>query len=150
MEAVGPAIACLACYCDDCQSAARQLVEAGASSPRDPDGGTSLVLYRKDRFHVLSGQVYLRPHKLRADSATNRIVASCCNTPLFLQFDKGPHWVSIFRSLVEAPPPLEMRIATRFMPTLEQATDGIPTYPAFPWRLPAKLVASRIAMMFKG
>lgn len=148
-EAVGAPIACVSCFCDDCQRAASQLVEEGARPVQDPHGGTPLVLYRRDRFHVVRGDAHLRPHKLRADSITSRMVASCCDTPMFLAFERGPHWVSIFRSRLEEPPPVEMRIATKHMPTFEQE-DGIPHYPTFPWRLPAKLVASRIAMLFKG
>ncbi|MGH6786454.1 MAG: DUF6151 family protein [Novosphingobium sp.] len=86
----GAPIAVAVCYCDDCQQAAGILQALPEAPPvTDPDGGTGLVLFRAGRFAVTQGEQHLVAHKLRSGSATNRMVASCCNSAMFLSFDKG-------------------------------------------------------------
>jgi hypothetical protein len=96
-EAAGAPIMSVVCFCDDCQEGSRQ-IEAlpGAPSIHDPDGGTPYVLYRKDRFRCSSGGELLRARRLRDASPTKRVVASCCNSGMYLDFEKG-HWLSIYR-----------------------------------------------------
>lgn len=149
-EVVGAPIACVACYCGDCQEAGKRLdALPGARPARDTDGGTSLVLVRNDRFRVARGAERLDAHKLRERSPTSRYVAACCNTPMYLGFDRGPHWVSIFRRRFgEEAPPLEMRLSTKTMPGYEAPRDGVPSYGSFPLRLPGRLMAARVAMLF--
>src|ERR1700753_4100394 len=98
LQATGSPIVSSVCYCDDCQKGADQLEALpGAATVRDPDGGTEYILYRKDRLACTKGADLLQSYKLRDGSATNRVVASCCNAPMFMNFDKGPHWVSAYR-----------------------------------------------------
>src|SRR5690349_4391449 len=144
-EAVGPAMTSVVCYCDDCQEGSRQ-IEAlqGAPRVREPDGGTAYVLYRKDRFTCLRGDHYLQMLRLRATSPTKRVVAGCCNSPMFLDFEKG-HWLSVYRARFagDAPPP-QMRIQTRFKPDDTEIADDLPAYSTFPFRFMAKLLSARI------
>src|ERR1700740_2842170 len=99
LKAVGRPIVSSICYCDDCQRGARQ-IEALPNAPavRDPDGGTAYILYRKDRFECSKAATQLGPYKRREASRTNRIVATCCNSAMFMNFDSGLHWVSAYRA----------------------------------------------------
>jgi hypothetical protein len=44
------------------------------------DGGTGLILYRKDRVQCTTGQQYLEEHRLKPDSPTRRVIAKCCRS----------------------------------------------------------------------
>jgi hypothetical protein len=87
----------VACYCDDCQEGSRQ-IEAlpGAASIRGPDGGTEYLAYRKDRIKCSKGAAFLQSHKIRQTSVTNRVVANCCNSAMYLNFDDGKYWVDLW------------------------------------------------------
>jgi len=145
----GEPIVTAACYCDDCQAGAAQ-VEAlrGARVIKDSDGGTWSALYRKDRYRVVRGAERLSRVKLRDGSPTNRVVATCCNSAMLVDFDRGPHWVAMYRPGFERPlPELEMRLQTRFAPDPEGLPrDGVPAYRMFPLRFIGKLLAARAAM----
>lgn len=88
--------------------------------------------------------------KLRGESATNRVVATCCSSAMFLNFDDGKHWVSVYRSRFRGDaPPVEMRICTKFGPEGADPPDDVRGYPGFPLRFAAKLVAARISMLLR-
>lgn len=89
----------------------------------------------------------MQGHKIRVESATTRVVAACCNSAMFLNFEKG-HWFSVYRARFQGDvPPLQMRIQTKFKPENNQVPSGVPSYSSFPFRFVAKLVAARIAML---
>src|SRR5580700_11399374 len=94
--AVGPPIVSVTCCCKSCQTAGQQ-IERLPSAPKllDSGGGTSLILYRKDRVTCINGMEKLQDHKLKPDSPTRRVVAGCCNSAMFLDFTKG-HWLSMY------------------------------------------------------
>src|SRR5579863_8965386 len=118
LTAVGKPIVSAVCYCDDCQKGGAE-IEAlpGAGAVRDPDGGTAYVLFRKDRIACSKGAELLRGYKLRETSATNRVVATCCNSAMSVTFDRGPHWVSAYRARFRGDlPPLRFRICTKSRP----------------------------------
>ena len=150
IEAVGRPIAAAVCYCDDCQAAAKQ-IEAlpGAAAFRQSDGGTALVVYRKDRVRCLRGEAMLRTLKLRDDSPTNRRLAGCCNSVMVLDFDDGKHWVDIYAARVQgtAPKP-QMLVCTKFSATTPANPDGIPTYSGYSPKFIFKLLMARAAMLF--
>ena len=52
----------------------------------EENGGTRFVLYRKDRVRFIAGAGRLREFRLTPASTTRRIVATCCRTPMFLEF----------------------------------------------------------------
>ena len=149
LKAFGTPIVSSVCYCDDCQSGARQIEALPDASPvRDPDGGTAYILYRKDRIECSKGSALLKNYKIRETSATNRVVATCCNSAMFVSFDKGPFWVSAYRSrFTESLPPVQMRICTKFKPADVVLPDDVPSYRGYPLRLVAKLLAARAAML---
>jgi hypothetical protein len=149
LEAIGPPISVLVCYCDDCQEGARR-IEAlpGAGTVMESDGGTALALWRKDKVTCTRGESLLQGTRIREKTRTQRMVAGCCNTAMLIRFDDHRPWVSIFhRQLRGAAPPLEMRIMTKFRPAGAHLPDDLPSYRTFPLRLPARLVAAQAARL---
>jgi hypothetical protein len=148
-EGVGPPILTAVCYCGDCQAGGRQLEALpGAAYVLDPDGGTPYLTYRDDRFACVQGAELLTAYKLRDKAPTQRFVASCCNTGMFLKFGPG-HWTSAYRLRFSGPlPPIEMRnqIASR-QSDLPLPGDA-PAARKFPLKLFRKLLAARVAMLF--
>ncbi|SEE62226.1 Uncharacterized conserved protein [Rhizobiales bacterium GAS191] len=149
LEAIGAPIASVVCYCDDCQEGSRQIEASPSARPvQDPDGGTAYILYRKDRVTCSRGALLLKRHKIRETSATNRVIATCCNSAMFLNFDDGKHWIDVYRARFQGHiPPLEMRICTRFKPENGDIPGDLPSYSAFPLKFLAKLLGARIAML---
>lgn len=148
-EATGEPILGVACYCDDCQEGARR-IEAlpGAPPVRDPDGVVAYILYRKDRVRCTKGGDRLQSHKLREKTDTNRVVATCCNSAMVMSFDDSKHWVPIYRGRVQGtPPPIDMRICTKFAPDVAAIPRDVPTYPGFSVRFIWKLLGARLAML---
>jgi hypothetical protein len=149
LKAFGRPIVSSVCYCDDCQRAAAE-IEALPNAPavRDPDGGTAYILYRKDRIECAKGAELLRRHKLKESSVTNRNVAACCNSAMFVNFDRGPHWVSAYRARFQGElPPVQARICTKFKPDGVALPDDAPSHRGYPPGLIFKLLASRVAML---
>jgi len=98
VEAIGRPILAASCYCTSCQDAGHRLERLAAAPPMlDPDGGTNMILYRKDRVQFVTGRQRLEEHRLKPDSPTRRVVATCCNSAMFLDFTKG-HWLSMYRN----------------------------------------------------
>ncbi len=95
LEARGAPIVTTVCHCAGCMEAGHILEHlAGAPSILDAADGTSFELFRKDRVTCVRGADELREHRLTKTSPTRRVVATCCNSFMFLDFTKG-HWVSI-------------------------------------------------------
>lgn len=148
-ETSGAPILGATCYCDDCQEAGRQ-IERLRNAPRvlDPHGGTDFLLYRKDRLKYIKGAELLLDHKLKEGSATRRVVATCCNSVMFLDFQKG-HWFSVCRARFSGDvPPLQMRIQTKFRPQSAGDPSDIPSYAGYPLKFMLKLVTAKVAMLF--
>jgi hypothetical protein len=146
-EAVGAPILTGACYCASCQEAGRRFEQLASAPPvLDPDGGTGVVLYRKDRVQCVMGLEYLEEHRLKPESPTRRVVATCCNSAIFLDFSKG-HWLSMYRNrFPTGAPPLEMRVMTKDRRVGVELADDVPNYSGFSGKFMLKLLAARIAM----
>ncbi len=114
-------------------------------------GATRFVLYRKDRVDVIRGLEYLKEFRLTPASTTRRVVASCCNTPLFLEF-KGGHWLSLYGRLwsAETLPPLDVRTMTGDLADTAQLPDDVPNARSQNISFVAKLLAAWIAMGFRS
>jgi hypothetical protein len=149
LEVIGPPIASVVCYCDDCQEGSRQIEALPHARPvQDPDGGTAYIVYRKDRVRCSRGALLLKGHKIREKSATNRVVATCCNSAMLLNFDDGKHWVDVYRARFQGDiPPLQMRVCTKFKPENGDVPNDVPGYSSYPLRFLARLLAARIAML---
>lgn len=144
----GDPIACVICHCDDCQRFAHR-PERAESSQRicDAYGGTPYILYRADRIKIVRGGELLKDHKLTDTTATRRAVATCCHAPVLLRFDRGPHWVSIYRPRIKNPPEPEMRVKTTHVPGDPIIPGDLPAYRQFPLSLIARLVVAKLAML---
>lgn len=137
----GEQIVAATCYCTSCQTAGAwfETLE-GAKPVIEADGGTPYVLFRKDRVRPLRGESLLREHRLKPSSTTRRVVASCCNTPVVMEFQRG-HWLSIYSdTLPEAErPAVEIRTMTVDRRPGVEFHDSVPSYAkhngSFMWRL---------------
>jgi hypothetical protein len=149
LEARGAPIVTAVCYCDDCQKAGEQMQSApGAPSVLDGDGGTAMVMFRKDRLRCVDGAAQLVPVKLAPKSPTTRYVARCCNSAMYLGFDDAKHWVDVYRSRVTGePPPIQARVCTKFRPAGAQLPGDAPAYASYPPGLIPRLLGSKLAMM---
>ena len=149
-ETIGAPIQTVSCFCTSCQEAGRRLEQLASAPPvLDPDSGTGLILYRKDRVRCVMGEQYLEEHRLKPDSPTRRVVATCCNSAMFLDFTKG-HWLSMFRNRFPADaPPLEMRIMTKERRAGVALADDLPNHNGLSGKAMLKLMAAWIAMGFR-
>ncbi|GGB46784.1 hypothetical protein GCM10011316_18610 [Roseibium aquae] len=78
------------CYCDSCRKAGGILAALPCAEPvLEASSGTLFVLHRKDRIVPVSGTEHLRELRLTPASSTRRVVAICCNSPMFLDFSHG-------------------------------------------------------------
>ncbi len=147
LEAVGRPILAAACYCASCQEAGRRFEQRAAAPPvLNPGGGTDYVLYRKDRVRCVTGQEHLEEHRLKPESPTRRVIATCCNSAMFLDFTKG-HWLALYRNRFPAGAPTpEMRIMTRDRREGVVLADDLPNYAGFSAKFMVRLVAAWIAM----
>lgn len=148
-EGVGAPIVSAVCYCSDCQEGGRK-IEALPAAPRvlDADGGASYLTYRDDRFRCVSGADMLVAHRLNDRAPTRRMVASCCNSGMFLKFEPG-FWISSYRLRYSGDlPPIEMRNQTRDRRAETAISSDAPSFSRFPMRLFAKLIRARMEMLF--
>ncbi|GGA55470.1 hypothetical protein GCM10011499_27080 [Pelagibacterium lentulum] len=122
----------------------------GAPEIVHSDGGTPLVLYRKDRVTCAKGADLMGEVRLKPDSKTRRVVATCCNSPMFLEFTNG-HWLSIYAGrLPEAErPPLEIRTMTRDRPGGADFDDDIPSPKTHTGKFMFRLLGAWLAMGFR-
>jgi len=149
LKASGKPVLSSVCYCDDCRKGADQIEAlSNAAAVRDPDSGTAYILYRKDRIACSKGAALLKRYKIREKSVTNRVVASCCNTAMFVNFDKGPFWVSAYTKRFQGDlPPLQMRICTKFKPDDVVLPRDVPSYLGYPPGFIFRVLAARVAML---
>jgi hypothetical protein len=152
LEVQGRPIVSAECLCADCQNAGRLLQSLPDAPPvLDKKGATRFVLYRKDRVRCGAGQDYLREHRLSEGSKTRRVVAICCNTPMFLEFTNG-HWLSIYggRWPEKSLPALEIRTMTRDRPEGVELPDDVPNPGTHTFSFYAKLFRAWAAMRFRA
>jgi hypothetical protein len=149
-EAIGAPIASAICYCASCQEAGRALERLPAAPPAlEADGGTAVLLYRKDRVRCVQGQGRLKEYRLKPESPTRRLVATCCNTAMFLDFTRG-HWLSMYRRRFPPDAPaIEMRVMTRERRASVALPDDMPNHPGYSARFIVKVLAAWIAMRFR-
>jgi hypothetical protein len=147
LEAVGRPILTASCYCASCQEAGSRFEQLPSAPPvLNSDGGTDYILYRKDRVQCVMGQEYLEEHRLKPDSPTRRVIATCCNSGMFLDFTKG-HWLTMYRNRFPAgAPPLEMRVMTQDRRDGVALADDLPNYDGHSGKFMLRLIAAWIAM----
>ncbi|HTT05070.1 MAG TPA: DUF6151 family protein [Steroidobacteraceae bacterium] len=150
LEVTGAPIVHAACYCTSCQEAGRQIESLPAAPPvLDADGGTDVVLYRKDRVRCVQGGDRMEAHRLKANSPTRRMVATCCNSAMFLDFTKG-HWLTFYRARLAGPvQALEMRVMTAQKRSGVALSENVPNYAGRSGKLMWKLLAAWAVMGFR-
>ena len=145
-EATGPRLASIACYCDDCQAAAKQFEALpGGHSGRLADGSTISTLYRKDRVRCVQGAELLRGHKLRPTSPATRQVTICCNSNMTTLFE---NWLPItaLRTHAQSGQPVqpELCIYDRYAPDATMLLHTAPRHPGLPSELKLKVAAAAV------
>jgi hypothetical protein len=152
LEVDGDPIITAECHCDSCRSAALRLETLADARPLlEPNGGTGFVLFRKDRVRFLAGSATLKEHRLTPKSGTRRVVATCCNTPIFLEFQAG-HWLSLYAALwpAGARPALEVRTMTSDRAPSTPLADDVPNANRQSFSFMRKLLWAWIAMGFRA
>lgn len=149
-EVMGAPIICAACYCESCQEAGQRFAQIADAPPvLSADGGTDFILHRKDRIVCTRGGETLQEHRLTPESATRRMVAGCCNSPMFLEFAQG-HWLSLYRGrLSEGAPPLEMRVMTANRRQGVELAGDVPNYATHSVKFMWRLLSAWAAMGFR-
>lgn len=140
------------CLCNSCRQAGAVLqAQAEAPAVLDAKGATAFVMYRKDRVRYLSGIDTLREYRLTPTSKTRRVVASCCNTPMFLEFSQG-HWLSLYRQLWpdDQQPPIQLRTMVSDLPDAGASLPkDVPNYRSQSMGFFFKLLTAWAAMGFR-
>ncbi len=152
LELQGEPILVSECLCDSCRAAADRLATLpGARNILTSYGATPSAEYRKDRVRVLSGAEHLSEFRLSADAGSRRVVATCCNTPIFLEM-KGAHWLSIYLHLWphDARPKAKLRTMAGDLPGESGLPDDIPNLKSHTVSFYAKLLGAWIGMGFRN
>lgn len=152
LEVEGEPIITAECHCNSCRSAAQRLdTLPGARPLLEPNGGTRFVLYRKDRVRFQAGDAALKEHRLTPTSGTRRIVATCCSTPVFLEFQAG-HWLSLYAALwpADTAPTLELRTMISDRAPGTPFPDDVPNAKTQSFAFMRKLLGAWIAMGFRA
>lgn len=152
LEVASVPIVSAECHCDSCRTAGARLATLpGARPVLESNGGTRFALYRKDRIRFTDGVASLREHRLTPTSPTRRVVATCCNTPVFLEFQHG-HWLSLYAGLwpSDSQPPMELRTMTMDRPPGAPLADDVPNARRQSFSFMVKLLGAWIAMGFRS
>jgi len=151
LEVEQPPIIATECHCNSCRDAGARLRRAGVSPVLEENGGTQFVLYRKDRVRFVKGAERLREFRLTPEAKTRRVVATCCNSPAFLEFESG-HWLSLYAGLwPEGARPLpEIRTMTSDRTDPAPLPDDVAYGRRQTLGFYAKLLGAWIAMGFKS
>lgn len=139
------------CHCQSCRSAAERLATLPpAFALTDASGGVPYILYRKDRVRFPDGTAGLAEFRLSADAPTRRVLTTCCNTPVFTEF-QGGHWLSLFAGLWPETQRPKMQIRTQTADAANPAAldDSLPAGAMTTAGFYAKLLGVWIAMGFK-
>jgi hypothetical protein len=114
-------------------------------------GATRFVLYRKDRVRFGAGTGHLKEFRLSPEAKTRRVVATCCNTPVFLEFHGG-HWLSLYGRLwpTGTLPPLDLRTMVVDLPPGTTLPDDVPNNKRQSASFFARLLGAWIAMGFRS
>ncbi len=151
MVVSGQPITAAECHCTSCRKAA-EIMEAlpDAVSDRVETGGTQFVLVRKDRVAFTDGADHLRHFRLKSDSKTRRVLATCCNTPMFLEFADG-HWLSVYaaRWPAGARPKMDLRTMTKDRVGGAPLPDDMPNPKSHTAGFMLKLLGAWVAMRFR-
>ncbi|SEV97959.1 hypothetical protein SAMN04488515_0493 [Cognatiyoonia koreensis] len=152
LEVHGKHIASVECCCSSCREAAVRMQNLDGAPPILTDyDATPYVMYRKDRVQFVSGIENLASFRLAPESSSERVIATCCNTPVYLEFKHG-HWLSLYGTLWPegAIPPPEMRTMASDLPEGAHLPGDIPNSKKQSLGFFAKLFGAWVAMGFRN
>lgn len=152
LEVQGSPIASVECCCASCRQAGARMKQLdNAPTVLTDYDATPFVMYRKDRVSFLAGVDRLKSFRLSPDASSERVIASCCNTPVYLSF-KGGHWLSLYGTLWAngTMPPAEMRTMTSDLPEGAVLPDNIPNAKKQSLGFFARLLVAWAAMGFRN
>ncbi|WP_306259847.1 GFA family protein [Pararhizobium sp. IMCC21322] len=152
LEVTGKPIASVECCCSSCREAAEKVQHLeGAPDILTEYEATPFVMHRKDRVRFLAGTDGLKEFRLSPEASTRRVIANCCNTPVFLEF-KGGHWLSLYGGLWPdgTRPSFEMRTMTSDLPNGAELPDDVPNAKKQSLAFFAKLFGAWVAMSFRN
>lgn len=139
------------CLCTSCRAAALRLQKLpGLTDMLTSYGATGCADFRKDRVRILAGADQLKDFRLSAEAGTRRVVASCCNTPIFMEM-KGGHWLSIYLDLwpENERPKVELRTMVGDLDDASAVPNDVPNLKTHSVKFYGKLLAAWVAMGFK-
>ncbi len=151
VEVTGAPFITAECHCNSCRSAAQRLATLPPAFPlTGATGGVPYILYRKDRVRFPDGTASLAEFRLSDSAPTRRVLTTCCNTPVFTEF-QGGHWLSLFAGLwPEAQrPAMQIRTQTGDVPEGTTLDDTLPAGGMVTAGFYARLLGAWIAMGFK-
>lgn len=151
LETSGEPILAAICHCRSCQTAGEWLQSLPGAEPiLEEDLGTHFMLVRKDRVRCLRGEAHLAEHRLKPDSSTRRVVATCCNSAMFLEFTKG-HWLSLYMDRFEPDDRIQplLRTMTRDLKGTVALDPTVPAYASHSGQFMWKLLLAWAAMGFR-
>jgi hypothetical protein len=140
------------CLCTSCRAAAERLARLpGSARILTPYAATPAAEYRKDRVKILTGVDTLQEFRLTPASGSRRVVATCCNTPMFLEM-KGAHWLSVYLHLwlTDQRPKPQLRTMTGDLPDPSHLPPDIPNLRTHSPAFYAKLFVAWAAMGFRN
>ncbi|MGL4234761.1 GFA family protein [Tabrizicola sp.] len=140
------------CLCTSCRAAAARLAQLPGSAPMlTTYEATATAEYRKDRVKILTGVNTLKEFRLTPTSGSRRCVATCCNTPMFLEM-KGAHWLSVYLNLwpTDQRPKPQLRTMTGDLHDPSGLPQDIPNLRTHSPAFYAKLFAAWAAMGFRN
>lgn len=152
LEITGKSIASVECCCTSCRDAGSRMQKLEGAPPVMTDyDATPFVMYRKDRVAFRSGKDHLKSFLVSPEASTERVIATCCNTPVYLLF-KGGHWLSLYGTLWPKGmmPPAEMRTMTSDLPESAVLPNNIPNAKRQSLGFFAKLFGAWAAMGFRN
>lgn len=152
LEVRGEPLLVSECLCDSCRAAAgRMAALPGGKNILTSHGATPAAEYRKDRVRFLAGTQHLREFRLSTGAGSRRVIASCCNTPVFLEL-KGAHWLSVYLHLwpEDTRPKAGMRTMVGDLPDASHVPNDIPNLRSHTAAFYAKLLGAWIAMGFRN
>jgi hypothetical protein len=148
----GQPILAAECHCESCRRAADAYETLpGAPKERSATGGVPYILWRKDRVGPIVGEELLASYRLKTKAKTRRVVATCCNAPMFLEFSAG-HWLSLNAARFPAGqrPAMEFRTVTADRGEAPPLPDDIPNLRGHNGRFLLRLLGAWAAMWFRN
>lgn len=152
LELRGSPILVSECLCNSCRAAAGRLAALpGARNTLTAYQATPTAEYRKDRVEILSGAENLREFRLSSTAGSRRVIAACCNTPVFLEM-KGAHWLSLYLHLwpEDIRPKSAFRTMTGDLADASGLPADMPNLKTHTVAFYARLLAAWIAMRFRN